>query len=247
MKTQLRMIRGDITLTEADAIVNSANNDLVLGGGVSGTISRVAGPEVQEECHKIGTIPLGTAVVTAAGNLRATHIIHAAVNPLGLWADVKSVRNATKNTLARAEELKVKRLAFPAIGTGAGALPVARCAEILIDEVTRHCSGETCLEEVMFVLYDEKPYLIFEERFKEKVKDESAVLPLPSGAPPPESAKEGPEPDSAPAPDPPSESSEARGPTRAEEEPSEAPSHGIAKEGQAPESAKEEPPPAPAS
>lgn len=173
MKTQLRMVRGDITSVDAEAIVNSANNDLVLGGGVSGAIRRVAGPAVQDECHKIGTIPLGEAVVTSAGNLKAKWIIHAAVNPLGLWADAKSVRNAARNALRRAEEKKVKSLAFPAIGTGAGALPVERCAEILIEEVTKHCSSaETSLEEVLFVLYDEKPFGIFDEKFKQKVGGE---------------------------------------------------------------------------
>ena len=170
MKTQLSMVRSDITTVDADAIVNSANNDLVLGGGVSGAIRRVAGPDVQDECFKIGTVPLGTAVVTSAGLLKAQYIIHAAVNPLGLWADAKSVRSATREALKRAEEKQVKRLAFPAIGTGTGALPVERCADILIDEVMKHCGDDkTSLEEVMFVLYDEKPFALFEERFKVKV------------------------------------------------------------------------------
>ena len=184
MKTQMKMVRGDITTVEADAIVNGANNDLVLGGGVSGAIRRVAGPAVQEECFKIGTVPLGTAVVTSGGQLKAQWIIHAAVNPLGLWADAKSVRSAVRAALRKAEEKKVRRLAFPAIGTGAGALPVERCADILIEEVTKHCSSDqTTIEDVMFVLYDEKPFTIFEERFKQKVL----------GEPPP------PEPGSAPA------------------------------------------------
>ncbi len=211
MKTLLRMVRGDITMLDADAIVNSANNDLVLGGGVSGAIRRVAGPAVQDECHKIGTIPLGTAVATTGGQLKAKWIIHAAVNPLGLWADPKSVRNATRATLRKAEELKLRSLAFPAIGTGAGALPVERCADILIEEVQRHCAGETSIEEVMFVLYDEKPYAIFEERFKQKVPTDPAsdmpagapspVPPAPAEAPPPQapSAPAGPEARTEPA------------------------------------------------
>ena len=170
MKTQLKMLRGDITTVDADAIVNSANNDLVMGGGVSGAIRRVAGQQVQDECHKIGTVPLGTAVVTSGGLLKAQWIIHAAVNPLGMWADAKSVRNATRQVLRRAEEKKVKRLAFPALGTGAGALAVERCADILIEEVMKHCENDqSSLEEVMFVLYDEKPFAIFEEKFKVKV------------------------------------------------------------------------------
>jgi O-acetyl-ADP-ribose deacetylase (regulator of RNase III) len=174
MKTQLRMIRGDLTTVDAEAIVNSANNDLVMGGGVSGAIRRVAGQAVQDECHKIGTVPLGTAVVTSGGLLKAQWIIHAAVNPLGMWADAKSVRNATRAALKRADEKQVKRLAFPALGTGAGALAVERCADILIEEVMKHCEGDqTPLEEVMFVLYDEKPFAIFEEKFKVKVLGEA--------------------------------------------------------------------------
>ncbi len=199
MKTQLRMVKGDITQADAEAIVNSANNDLVLGGGVSGAIRRVAGPAVQDECHAIGTIPLGTAVVTGAGQLKARWIIHAAVNPLGLWADPKSVRNATRAALKKAEEKQVKRLAFPAIGTGAGALPVERCADILIDEVLRHCAGETALEEVMFVLYDEKPFAIFEERFNQRLNPSAAPAaaegtPPPPPPPPPEAAPPAPAP-----------------------------------------------------
>lgn len=196
MKTQLKMVRGDITAVEADAIVNSANNDLVMGGGVSGAIRRVAGQAVQDECHKIGTVPLGTAVVTSGGLLKAQWIIHAAVNPLGMWADAKSVRNATRAVLKRADEKQIKRLAFPALGTGAGALAVERCADILIEEVMKHCEADrTSLEEVMFVLYDEKPFAIFEEKFKVKVLGEA---PSPEVADP-RSLPE-PPPGAAPAP-----------------------------------------------
>jgi len=199
MKTQLKMLRADITTVDADAIVNSANNDLVMGGGVSGAIRRVAGQAVQDECHKIGTVPLGTAVVTSGGMLKAQWIIHAAVNPLGMWADAKSVRNAAKAVLKRADEKQVKRLALPALGTGAGALPVERCADILIEEVMKHCENDqTSLEEVMFVLYDEKPFAIFEEKFKVKVLGEAPSPevadpralpePPPGTAPPPAAA-----------------------------------------------------------
>ncbi len=186
-RIRLTLIRGDITAVEADAIVNSANNDLVLGGGVSGAIRRAAGDAVQEECNRIGTIPLGEAVVTSAGNLKARWIIHAAVNPLGLWADAKSVRRAARNALRLAREKGVRTLAFPAIGTGTGALPVYRCAEILIDEVRRHASEDTPLEHVMFVLYDEKSHRIFEECFNQRTQCDAggeAAGPPPAATPP---------------------------------------------------------------
>ena len=189
----MQVQRGDLTAVDVDAIVNSANNDLVLGGGVSGAISRVAGPAVQEECRQIGTVPLGTAVVTGAGNLKARHILHAAVNPLGLWADAKSIRNAVRGVLQKAKELQVRRIAFPAIGTGTGGFPVERCVDILVEEVQKHGEGETSIEEVIFVLYDEKPFAIFDERFKEKMgiaKPAEATEPAeaadaPPAAPPP--------------------------------------------------------------
>jgi O-acetyl-ADP-ribose deacetylase (regulator of RNase III) len=193
MSIEMKMVRGDLTTQQVDAIVNSVNNDLVLGGGVSGAISRVAGPAVQEECHRIGTVPLGTAVVTPAGNLAAQWIIHAAVNPLGLWADAKSVRSAVKNVLKKAQELGAKKIAFPAVGTGAGGFPVERCADILIEEVIKHGESATSLEEVLFVLYDEKPFAIFEERFKEKMNPTPpAPEPAPDGAAAPASAAEAP-------------------------------------------------------
>jgi len=172
-----------------------------MGGGVSGAIRRVAGQQVQDECHKIGTVPLGTAVVTSGGLLKAPWIIHAAVNPLGMWADVKSVRNAVRSTLKKADEKQIKRLAFPALGTGAGALAVERCADILIEEVMKHCEADqTTLEEVMFVLYDEKPFAIFEEKFKVKVLGET---PTPEVADPrslPEAQAPAPAPSAGAAP-----------------------------------------------
>ena len=145
----------------------------------------MAGPSVQEECHRIGTVPLGTAVVTPAGNLAAKWIIHAAVNPLGLWADAKSIRSAVRNALIKARELGVKKVALPAVGTGAGGFPVERCADILIEEVLKHGEQPSSLEEVLFVLYDEKPYAIFDERFKEKM---NPAPPAPPEAATPEAA-----------------------------------------------------------
>lgn len=180
MPIEMKLVRGDLTVQQVDAIVNSVNNDLLLGGGVSGAISRVAGPGVQEECHKVGTVPLGTAVATSAGNLAAKWIIHAAVNPLGLWADAKSVRTAVKNVLKKADELGVQRMAFPALGTGTGGFPVERCVDILYDEILKHGEGTTPIQEVLFVLYDEKPFQIFEERFKERLHP---APPAPEGAP----------------------------------------------------------------
>lgn len=154
--------RGDVTEMEVDVIVNSANNDLIMGSGVSGAIRRVGGQIIQEECNKIGTIPLGEAAVTTAGALKAKHIIHAACIPLGIWADARTIRSAVKSTLQKAAELKAKSIALPALGTGVGAFPIDKCAGIMLDEIhTLIQSGQTLLETVTFVLLEEKHFAIF--------------------------------------------------------------------------------------
>ena len=136
MPLKIQLLQGDITQLEVEAIVNSANNDFILGSGVSGAIHRLGGPEIQEECHKIGTRPLGSVATTTAGKLKARYIIHAAVNPLGLWADAKSIRSAFRGVLRELREKGIKSAAVPAIGTGAGAfngLEVSSASTITAD------------------------------------------------------------------------------------------------------------------
>ncbi len=175
--TQLYLCKADLTTLDVDAIVNSSNNDLILGSGFSSVIRRVGGPEIQEECTKVGTIPLGEAAVTTAGKLKCAWIIHVAVLPLGMWADAKSVRNGIRNTLKRAEEKKVKSLALPAVGTGDGALPIDRCAEILFKEIGDRIRGETSLEAVLFVIEDEKSYERFEDLYKSRFPESPVEAP----------------------------------------------------------------------
>ncbi len=153
--------RGDLTDSDADAIVNAANNDLLLGGGVAGAIRRKGGPSIQAECDRIGSIALGEAAVTGGGNLRARHVIHAASMRLGEATTEESLRASTRNSLARARELKLKSIAFPAIGTGIAGFPLKRCAEVMLAEVREHLGGATPLERVEFVLLDHAAEEVF--------------------------------------------------------------------------------------
>ncbi|MEM6797826.1 MAG: macro domain-containing protein, partial [Acidobacteriota bacterium] len=81
--TQLELIEGDITELEVDAVVNAANEDLQLGSGVAGAIYEKGGPSIQEECNRIGSTGVGTAVLTGGGNLIARHVIHAVGPQMG--------------------------------------------------------------------------------------------------------------------------------------------------------------------
>jgi len=165
MPTQILFSHGDITDVAADAIVNAANNDLIMGAGVSGAIRRKGGEEIERECERIGSIPLGEAAVTTGGNLKARYVIHAASMSLGGATTAESLRASTRNSLLRAEEKRLKSIAFPAVGTGIAGFPMQQCAQIMIGEVLQHLKSPTTLETVYFVLYDDAALKLFQDSY----------------------------------------------------------------------------------
>ena len=160
-KDRIRILQGDLVAQDADAIVNAANNDLQLGGGVAGAIRRKGGPAIQEECDRVGPIPLGEAAVTSGGNLKARHVIHAASMRLGEATSEENLRASTRASLLRAKELGIRSIAFPAVGTGIAGFPMRRCAEVMLEEAAAHLAGETSLQEVQFILHDRPAYDVF--------------------------------------------------------------------------------------
>ena len=124
--------QGDITLEDIDVIVNAANTSLFGGGGVDGAVHKAAGPGVLEECRKIGGCPIGDAVITNAGNLKAKRIIHA-VGPIwhgGNDGESAALINAYKNSFLLAKKENLRSIAFPAISTGAYGYPIEEAAKI---------------------------------------------------------------------------------------------------------------------
>jgi O-acetyl-ADP-ribose deacetylase (regulator of RNase III) len=162
MSGRIVLREGDITAEAVDAIVNAANEKLLLGSGVAGAIRSRGGPAIQQECDAHGPIAVGEAAVTGAGALPARFVIHAAGMPLGGQASEASVRSAMRAALARAKERGCRSVAVPAIGTGVGGVALQRCAEILLEEARAHLAGETSLEEIRFVLFGEPAYRVFE-------------------------------------------------------------------------------------
>jgi O-acetyl-ADP-ribose deacetylase (regulator of RNase III) len=153
--------QGDLTEAATDAIVNAANNDLQLGGGVAGAIRRKGGPAIQDECDRIGTVPIGEAAITGGGKLRAKFVIHAASMRLGGRTSEENLRASTRNSLLRAREKGLRSIAFPAVGTGIAGFPMERCAEVMLEEVRDHLSGSTSVERVEFVLFDAPALKVF--------------------------------------------------------------------------------------
>ncbi|PLV59227.1 AAA family ATPase [Thermotoga sp. KOL6] len=171
---KIRIVKGDITKEEVDAIVNAANEYLKHGGGVAGAIVRVGGTIIQEESDKIveekGRVPTGEAVVTSAGNLKAKYVIHA-VGPIwkgGNYGEDDLLYKAVYNALLRAHELKLKSLSMPAISTGIFGFPKERAAKIFArvikDFIDQH--PNTSLEEIRICNIDEETTEVFENNFK---------------------------------------------------------------------------------
>jgi len=158
---------------DTDAIVNAANNDLHLGAGVAGAIRRKGGEEIQRECDAIGSIPVGYAAITGGGKLKARHVIHAASMQLGGRTTAANLRTSVAHSLRIAAERGLKTIAFPAVGTGIAGFPLDECAAIMLQEAAQHLNGETSLERVYFVLFDDRVCDIFVRAWNRIQRDSS--------------------------------------------------------------------------
>ena len=147
----LEVVEGDITELEVDAVANAANNELWMGAGVAGAIKRAGGAEIEQEAVAQAPIALGQAIVTGAGNLRAKHVVHAAVMGQDLQTSAELISQATRRTLEVADELGAHSLALPAFGTGVGGFPIERCAELMVTEARAFEPAN--LERVVFAVF----------------------------------------------------------------------------------------------
>ena len=162
-KSVIELVQGDITELETDAIVNAANGQLVLGGGVAGAIRRKGGAAIQQECNKKAPISVGQAVITTGGDLKAKYVIHAVGPRMGEGNEDEKLKNATLNSLKVANDNNLESIGFCAISTGIFGYPIERCAKVMIETTMDYLKEETQLKKVVFCLYDSKSYQVFEE------------------------------------------------------------------------------------
>ncbi|MEU1376246.1 O-acetyl-ADP-ribose deacetylase [Streptomyces triculaminicus] len=161
----ITFVQGDITRQQADAIVNAANSSLLGGGGVDGAIHRAGGPAILDACRGLRAshygkgLPTGRAVATPAGRLAARWVIHT-VGPVYSADEDRSelLASCYRESLRVADELGAKTVAFPAVSTGIYRWPMDDAARIAVATVRE---AETAVEEVRFVLFDERAYEAF--------------------------------------------------------------------------------------
>jgi O-acetyl-ADP-ribose deacetylase (regulator of RNase III) len=165
----LELFDGDITEMQTDAIVNPANEQLILGGGVAGAIRTKGGPEIQAECDKIGGTFVGGAVITTAGNLKTKHVIHAVGPRVGEGNENEKLKNAALNSLKLADENNLKSISFPAISAGIFGFPIESCAEIMLKTTIEYLNGQTGLQKVIFCLFGDDSYQVFANQLKQEI------------------------------------------------------------------------------
>ena len=156
---QFEVFEGDIGSVEADAIANAANDHLWMGAGVAGALKRAGGEEIEREAMALAPIPVGSAVATGAGRLRAQWVIHGAVMGQDLRTDGDLVGRTTRSCLEVADELRCRSLALPAFGTGVGGFALDECARIMVGEARRF--EPRLLERVIFAVFGGEAYDAF--------------------------------------------------------------------------------------
>lgn len=158
VRERLASIEADITTLALDAIVNAANEPLIMGGGVDGAIRRKAGPDIEVELQKFGRCPTGTAVITRGYRLRAKYVIHTVAPIFGssdtrLEEKERQLADCYRSSLRLADQRGILSVAFPCIGTGIYAWPSDRAAEIALDAVTAHLEGGGKQSRVVFCCF----------------------------------------------------------------------------------------------
>ncbi len=162
----VRLVRGDITELDVDAFVFYAQPDLALGTGFGTAISVRGGPTIQKELQELGPVATGEAVISAAGKLKAKYIIHA-VGPRFQEEDTESkLRDTMHNSLRVAEENKIRRIAFPAMGAGYYGIAPDICAKVMLEVIRSHLKSETDIQEVVISVLDTRQYESFRGRLE---------------------------------------------------------------------------------
>lgn len=168
----LELTEGDITRQDTEAIVNAANSGLRGGGGVDGAIHRAGGPQIMEECRRIGGCPTGEAVITTGGRLKARYVIHT-VGPIysdGSEGEAELLASAYLSSLKLASEKGISSIAIPSISTGAYGYPLDEAARIALNAVIDYLNGHEEIRLVRFVLFGAVSYSAYKTALHKIVK-----------------------------------------------------------------------------
>jgi O-acetyl-ADP-ribose deacetylase (regulator of RNase III) len=160
------IIAGDLVEQDVEVIVNAANSDLLLGGGVAGAIRSRGGPAIQRECDAHGAVKVGEAALTGGGDLPARHVIHAASMALGGATTTESLQSSMDHAFQLAHQIGVKTIGIPAVGTGIAGFPIDQCATVMARSLMHAMANGWAPDEVRFVLFGDAARRAFETAFQ---------------------------------------------------------------------------------
>lgn len=168
---EIRVKKGDITEDDSDAVVVPANSLLIMGGGVAGAVKRKGGSEIEEEARRMAPIPIGKAVATGAGRLRAKMVIHSPTmeRPAG-ETDLDKIYRSTRAAVELGWERGASSIAFPGMGTGVGGIEPSRAAEVMLNAIVDAARAGRCSGRISLVAYDDKLYDAFIDAVSRRVK-----------------------------------------------------------------------------
>ncbi len=163
--TEVTVVKEDITEINSEAIVNAANNEFRMGGGVAGAIKRAGGKIIEEEAMKKGPVKVGEAIISSAGSLKAKYVVHAVTMKMDFKTDEEIIRKATYSSLICAQENKVSSIAFCALGCGVGRVSFEAASKLMAQEVFRYLwqVKEPTLRKIIFVLNSDKAFQVFQK------------------------------------------------------------------------------------
>lgn len=176
--TEIETIQGDITMLDVEAIVNPANSGLVHAGGLAAAIAKRGGMMIHQESKRIGNVPVGSAVITSGGSLKAKHVIHA-VGPRykdGKSGEEEKLKSAVTSALDIADKKKLKSIAIPAISSGIFGYPIAESAKVIVNavidyfEAKKKAKAESTIEKVILCLFDEDTFNNFAKELERHSK-----------------------------------------------------------------------------
>lgn len=166
MGVTIEVIKGDITATDTEAIVNAANNHLWMGAGVAGAIKARGGEVIEQEATSQGPVMPGEAVITGAGRLPFKYVVHGAVMGQDLRTTDRLIRQTTIACLNLADKRGVRSIAFPAFGTGVGGFPMSACANLMVEAARTWGELAKSVERVQFCLFDDVGYGLFKSALR---------------------------------------------------------------------------------
>ncbi|MFI5118747.1 MAG: macro domain-containing protein [Terriglobales bacterium] len=180
---RIRLQKGDLTALPVDAVVFYARQDLQLGAGFGSAIQARGGAAVKKELEKIGSVEMGGAAITSAGNMQARHIIHACGPKFRESDTEKKLRKCVQSALEQASAAKLKSVAFPPMGAGFYGVALDLTAKVMLEVVRRFLETPSSIEEVIICVIDDRELKAFRPQFEAKqapggsphVPDQSAV------------------------------------------------------------------------